>query len=344
MANVDVSPGKIAGFGIPLLDFIADVDDRLLDRYGLECDSSNQATEEQKVLYDELSRHPRVQVIPGGAVPNALRIAQWLLGIPNITMSFGCIGDDAFGKILTDKSQSEGVYVQYQVHPTQPTGTCAVLITGQHRCLVSNYAAAKHLSSDFIFEDETWRHIKSASCFYLVGYFIHTYPSISRELADFARRENKVLTMNLSAVYVCEQSSQLLTQMIEHAQYVFGNKAELQAYASALDWQDTEESVMMKMSRIPSKTENPTRHVIITHSSQPTLWCNGTAVRSLEVPRIAEDKIVDTCGAGDAFVGGFLSQLVQHKTIEECIRCGHYAAGLSIQQRGMTITGSPSFR
>ncbi|XP_063968817.1 uncharacterized protein LOC129282212 isoform X1 [Lytechinus pictus] len=339
-----IRPGKIAGFGIPLLDFIADVDDKLLMRYGLECNGSNQATEDQKGIYDELSHHPGVQIIPGGAVPNALRIAQWLLGIPNITMSFGCIGNDAFGEVLTNKSRSEGVCVQYQVHPTQPTGTCAVLITGQNRCLAANFAAARHLSSDFIFKDETWSNITSASYFYLVGYFIHTYPSISRDIADFTRRENKVLTVNLSAVYVCEQSADLLKQIIECAQYVFGNEAELQAYAKASGWQDTEESVMTKMSKLPSKSWTSPRHVIITHGSQPTLWCHGKTVQSFEVPRISEDKIVDTCGAGDAFVGGFLSQLAQDKTIEEGIRCGHYAAGLSIQQRGMTIKGSPDFR
>ncbi|KAG5060219.1 Adenosine kinase 2 [Glycine soja] len=35
---------------------------------------------------------------------------------------------------------------------------------------------------------------------------------------------------------------------------------------------------------------------------------------------LPKDKLVDTNGAGDAFVGGFLSQLVKQKPIEECMR------------------------
>ena len=34
------------------------------------------------------------------------------------------------------------------------------------------------------------------------------------------------------------------------------------------------------------------------------------------VDAVSADKIIDTNGAGDAFVGGFLSQLVQGKPVE----------------------------
>ncbi|KHN30910.1 Adenosine kinase 2 [Glycine soja] len=37
---------------------------------------------------------------------------------------------------------------------------------------------------------------------------------------------------------------------------------------------------------------------------------------------LPKGKLVDTNGAGDAFVGGFLSQLVDQKSIEECVRAG----------------------
>jgi sugar/nucleoside kinase (ribokinase family) len=38
--------------------------------------------------------------------------------------------------------------------------------------------------------------------------------------------------------------------------------------------------------------------------------------------QVSADKIVDTNGAGDAFVGGFLSQLACGKDISECCRAG----------------------
>ena len=47
--------------------------------------------------------------------------------------------------------------------------------------------------------------------------------------------------------------------------------------------------------------------------------------------------------AGDAFVGGFLSQLVQEKSIDECARAACYAANVVIQRSGCTYPEKPDF-
>ncbi|KAJ6690459.1 hypothetical protein OIU85_006698 [Salix viminalis] len=56
-----------------------------------------------------------------------------------------------------------------------------------------------------------------------------------------------------------------------------------------------------------------------------------------------KEKLVDTNGAGDAFVGGFLSQLVQEKPIEDCVKAGCYAANVIIQRSGCTYPEKPDF-
>ena len=43
---------------------------------------------------------------------------------------------------------------------------------------------------------------------------------------------------------------------------------------------------------------------------------------------------MDTNGAGDAFVGGFLSQFVQGAELEKCVKAGNYGANAIIQQSG----------
>lgn len=40
---------------------------------------------------------------------------------------------------------------------------------------------------------------------------------------------------------------------------------------------------------------------------------------------------------------GFLSQLVQDKTFEQCIRAGHYAANVIIRHAGCTFPEKPDF-
>ena len=47
---------------------------------------------------------------------------------------------------------------------------------------------------------------------------------------------------------------------------------------------------------------------------------------------------------GDAFVGGFLSQLVLEKPIEECVRAGCYASNVIIQRSGCTYPEKPDFK
>lgn len=53
--------------------------------------------------------------------------------------------------------------------------------------------------------------------------------------------------------------------------------------------------------------------------------------------------IICLSSAGDAFVGGFLSQLVLEKPIEECVRAGCYAANVIIQRSGCTYPEKPDF-
>ena len=53
------------------------------------------------------------------------------------------VGKDEFGKILSKKATEAGVNVNYLIHEKEPTGTCAVCITGKHRyslhCLLLMY-------------------------------------------------------------------------------------------------------------------------------------------------------------------------------------------------------------
>lgn len=47
---------------------------------------------------------------------------------------------------------------------------------------------------------------------------------------------------------------------------------------------------------------------MITQGKEPTAIAVGGRVRLFPVIPVAADALVDTNGAGDAFVGGFLSQ------------------------------------
>lgn len=97
-----------------------------------------------------------------------------------------------------------------------------------------------------------------------------------------------------------------------------------------------------RLSQLNISSASSPRLVILTHGSQPTLVIQGdNSVSSFSVDTLSADQIVDTNGAGDAFAGGFLSQLVQGKSVESCINAGHYTAGVIIRRAGITFPSRP---
>lgn len=98
------------------------------------------------------------------------------------------------------------------------------------------------------------------------------------------------------------------------------------------------------MCQLPKQNENRPRVAVITQGSDAVLLAQNGTISEIPVEKLSSDKIVDTNGAGDAFVGGFLAQFVQRKSLETCIRCGIWAARQIIQRSGCTFgSGQPDF-
>ena len=55
------------------------------------------------------------------------------------------------------------------------------------------------------------------------------------------------------------------------------------------------------------------------------------------VANAPSENIVDTNGAEDAFGGGFLSQFVKGKKLDECKKADHWVTSIIIQKRGCNI-------
>ena len=98
----------------------------------------------------------------------------------------------------------------------------------------------------------------------------------------------------------------------------------------------------MKAAALPKVTER-LRVVVITQGKDPVIMAKDGHITEYPVPTIPPENIVDTNGAGDAFVGGFLSQLVKGESLERCIAGGTYTATTIIQRSGCTFPAKPEF-
>jgi len=88
---------------------------------------------------------------------------------------------------------------------------------------------------------------------------------------------------------------------------------------------------------MPKKNNKRQRIGIFTQGAEPTVVFKDNKTKEYPVLPIAPENIVDTNGAGDAFVGGFLAEYVLGKDIETCVNNGMHAAHMIIQVSGCNL-------
>lgn len=348
-----VAEGVILGMGNPLLDISAVTSDEVLSKYGLEANNAVLAEEKHMPLYEELSGTDGVTYSAGGATQNSIRVAQWMLQTPGATSYFGSIGDDEYGKKMTTCCTDEdGVNVQYYVHPTAATGTCAVVITGNNRSLVANLSAANEYNMEkHLTLGEQWSVVEKASIYYIAGFFLTVSPeSIIRVGKHAAETGSKIMCFNLSAPFLMQVPPFLaaMKQVLPYVDVCFGNETEAETLSQVMDYNTKDlTEIAIKLAQSDKVTPTP-RTVVITHGSEPTIVVVADKMRvwsvdTYPITPIKKEAIVDTNGAGDAFVGGFISGLAKGKTIADCVATGSYSASVIIQQSGCTFPGKPTF-
>jgi len=268
-----------------------------------------------------------------------LRTASWVLNQPNVATFMGCVGKDKYADIMKEKANDVGLKTIYQETDKAPTGTCAVLITGNERSLVAHLSAANLFTVEHFDNKENWSYVEKAKVHYVSGFFFTVSLETIKRIAKYCNDNDKTLCINLSAPFLSQFFKDRLLEALPFVDIVFGNDDEARAFAKyALNLDTTDVKEIVKAIQKYQKNGGKKRTVIITQGSEPVLYStDGETVKEITVPKIPSEKIVDTNGAGDAFVGGFLSQFVKAESLEKCIDCGIWASGIIIQRSGCTF-------
>ncbi|KAM4078294.1 hypothetical protein ACB094_09G026300 [Castanea mollissima] len=240
---------------------------------------------------------------------------QWMLQIPGATSYICCIGKDKFGEEMKKNSKLAGVNVQYYEDESTPTGTCAVCFVDHKRSLVANLLAANCYKSEHLKRPENWALVDKAKYYYFAGFFLTVSPDSIQLVSEDATTHDKIFMMNLSASFICEFYKDAQEKFLPYVDFLFENEAEAKTFSKVHGWEGVD----------------------------PIVVAEDGKVKTFPVVLLPKDKIVDTNGAGVAFVGGFLSQLVQEKPIEDSVRAGCYAAKVIIQRPGCTYPEKPDF-
>jgi len=338
-----VQEGMLLGMGNPLLDISATVKPELLAKHNLK--SNDAILTEDEAIFNDLTSDYSVDYIAGGATQNSIRVAQWILGLPSATSYFGCVGKDQYGQTLEAKAKEAGVRVQYQVSSEHPTGRCAVLITGQDRSLVTKLDAANHFTVAHLEDAKNWKVVEEAKAVYSAGFFLTVSVESMVKVGKFCADNNRTYCINLSAPFLIQFFKDQMLSVMPYADIVFGNETEAATYAEVFNLGTTDvRKIALAISKLPKENGSKGRIVVITQGSEPVIYVDNGEVCEVPAEKLAADKIVDTNGAGDAFVGGFLAQFVQGRKLSVAVQCGIWAATHIIQRSGCTLPDVMDFK
>eukprot|EP00920_Eleutheroschizon_duboscqi_P022354 GHVT01054032.1.p1 GENE.GHVT01054032.1~~GHVT01054032.1.p1 ORF type:complete len:363 (+),score=98.83 GHVT01054032.1:381-1469(+) len=332
----------VLGLGNPLLDVIANVSKGLLEKYGLTMNNAILAEEQHLPLFDEIKQGPH-ELAVGGATQNSMRICKALLGKEGAVSYIGCVGKDENGEEMRRLAKEEGVEPLYAVSGKSSTGVCAVLVHGCERSLCTKLGAANDYPLDHL-NYKVWDAVEMAHIVYSAGYFLTVCPEGMLLAAEHCSKNNKTFAFNLSATFLVEFFKEPLMKLLPYADVVFGNESEFLHLAKVHDYAEGTDLVKIaaKVALLPKVNATRPRVVVVTQGPDPTIvatsWVGcGAKVMLLPPPLVEAAKVVDTNGAGDAFVGGFLFGLARRFDVEKCVYYGNLAGAHVIQKPGCTF-------
>lgn len=341
-----VREGILLGMGNPLLDLANTVEPDYIAKYGLKLNDAILAGPEHAQIFEDLVNRPDTQYIPGGATQNTIRVAQWLLRLPRATSMFGCVReDDTIGRRLRECMESAGVRAAYQYRPeSDGTGRCAVLLSGEHRSLVTQLGSAGQFTEAHLDDPANWAIVESAKFYYVAGYFLTVCPPALMRIAEHSLATGKTLMLNLAAPFICQFFKEPLLAALPYADIVFGNESEAETFARETGIPEPTDmrQVAKAIAALPSKKAGG-RLVLVTQGKGPVIAARSDgSLEEFPVRQLAPEEIVDTNGAGDAFAGGFISQYVRGRPLAECVECAVKAAQCIIGQSSCSYPADPS--
>ncbi|ETO29559.1 hypothetical protein RFI_07560 [Reticulomyxa filosa] len=265
-----------------------------------------------------------------------------------VTAYFGCISTDKYGEILEKCASQDGVLGHFMKVKDVATGTCAVCIVEKERCdvcmycilkksLVANLSAANKFDPSHLKDSTSQEILSNARIVYSAGFFLTVSPESALICAEHCLAKDKAYAMNFSAEFIVEFFKDRVLALIPYATHIFTNKDEVKKFV-----RDSPRVGRKDFFFFLVQTKNKFS-LIVTQGSSSVLIARDGKSKEYPVEKIPAEKIVDTNGAGDAFVGGFLFGLAEGKSEEECVNAGCYAAQVIIQTSGTRLSGKPKF-
>merc|ERR1712157_56224 len=212
--------------------------------------------------------------------------------------------------------------------------------------LCTNLCAANNFKIDHVNKPENLKLVKEAKIIYSAGFFI-TVSTDSMKLAQKeAAASGAKYCLNLSAPFLMQVPpfKAFILESLPMVDYLFCNETEAATFAETEGWETTDvKFIATRLSLIPL-AKGGKRTVVITQGSDPTVVAINGHTTEHPILALPKEKLVDTNGAGDSYVGGFLAALSRGLPVAECCKAGAYAASIIVQHSGCTYPAAPEYK
>ena len=334
--------------GEPIVDITSQINEIFIQKYHLKLGAHVLVDEKEndysKEVFQALESRPEVGYIPGGSAQNTIRVIAWCLNMEQARRKqfkvsmLGALGDDIYQKKITNSLKEIGVNPILQKIKGDSTSRCGVGVYKKEKLFISQLRASKRLSEEFIEENKD--SIFCHQAVLIEGYMIKILFNICKKIVDVFKNQQKLIILSLSATFIVKFHYQKLIEIANDADIIAGNMEEAIELAEhkGKTIQDIFENIFKKLkpkdNRILLVTDGP--HGVYTGTfNYATQRIEN--FRTFYPPKVKDEEIQDLNGAGDAFLGGFLSQYMKGYSIEDCCKIGIDAATVVIKNVGCTF-------
>jgi 2-dehydro-3-deoxygluconokinase len=317
---------RIVFTGMPVADVLISGPQAhdLMTRYGILPGIRNMLTAQQ-VAGIEAELPPETVTLAGGSMANTACTISRLC--PGRDLRFLSIcAEDGYGTLFSDAIRSAGLVLTPNETAGKETSRSYVITDVSGERGIARYMGD---SMNFLDESRLERAIAGSDMLFLEGELLalpHGYDLWEALLAS-ARRHNVMVGLTLFGAEQIRVHHAKYHETLPHTSLVFGNEEELAALYPGSSFTEGFDQLRSTVMGRPHG-----RVVCISHGDKPAQMAtrDGTYVMA---PKTV-DGLVNTLGAGDAFMAGTLSGLLLGRPAEQAMQLGHRIAGAVIQQAG----------
>lgn len=306
---------KIVGVGALLADLILPIDDSYLLRVKGEKGGMEYVSNEQIQAWLADSRHAP-QPVPGGSTANLLRGLAHFGESCSLVTKLGC---DPLSRTLAQDLQSHHIAL-IGLQSDLPTGRVLSFVTPDGQRTMRTYLGAASIWDANELRADPFAN---AELVHLEGFTL-VHQGLTQKAAQIAKTAGAQLSFNLSSFEVATTYKEEIAQLI--AQYVdvlFANEVE----ALHLTGSDAEKACTF--------LKDICRTVVIT-MGRKGCWIGHEGIM-YRCPAYPVEPL-DTTGAGDLFMSGFLHGFLQEMAMPECAHIGAIAAREVVQVQGTSLS------